>query len=113
MTNAQLNAVIAAVVAQMTKGTVKTASGAKAKVRKVKAAKAKLSAPEMAAKLEADVIAAFAAKGITDIKPRENVLTFNRWVKLGRKAKAGEKAVKVGPFAFFHESQTEPMQTAA
>jgi len=110
MTNAQINAIVAAVVAQMTKP---TAPKAKAKVRKVKAVKAKLSAPEMAAKLEADVIAAFAAKGITDIKPRENVLTFNRWVKLGRKAKAGEKAVKVGPFSFFHESQTEPMQAAA
>jgi antirestriction protein ArdC len=39
----------------------------------------------------------FAAKGIaeSDIKPRENVLTFNAWKAVGRSVKKGEHGVKV------------------
>jgi hypothetical protein len=39
----------------------------------------------------------FAARGIPtdDIKPRENVLTFNAWKALGRSVKKGEHGVKV------------------
>jgi hypothetical protein len=42
----------------------------------------------------------FAAKGIaeTDIRPRENVLTFNAWKALGRSVKKGEHGVKVCTF---------------
>lgn len=37
----------------------------------------------------------FAARGIPaeDIKPRENVFTFNAWKALGRQVRKGEKAV--------------------
>lgn len=37
----------------------------------------------------------FAARGIpeSDIKPRENVFTFNAWKALGRQVRKGEKAV--------------------
>lgn len=43
------------------------------------------------------VIAAFANRGIAveDIKPKENVLTFNAWKALGRYVKKGEKGVKI------------------
>jgi antirestriction protein ArdC len=42
----------------------------------------------------------FMAKGIAeaDIKPRENVFTFNAWKALGRSVKKGEHGVKVVTF---------------
>jgi hypothetical protein len=42
----------------------------------------------------------FMAKGIaeSDIKPRENVFTFNAWKALGRSVKKGERGVKVVTF---------------
>ena len=42
----------------------------------------------------------FIDKGISfdDIKPRENVLTFNAWKALGRSVKKGEHGVKVVTF---------------
>jgi hypothetical protein len=43
------------------------------------------------------IFAGFMAKGIleADIKPRENVFTFNAWKALGRSVKRGEHGVKV------------------
>lgn len=43
------------------------------------------------------IFAGFTAKGIpeSDIKPRENVFTFNAWRALGRTVKRGEHGVKV------------------
>jgi antirestriction factor ArdC-like protein len=42
----------------------------------------------------------FMAKGIpeSDIKPRENVLTYNAWRALGRQVRRGEHGVKVLTF---------------
>jgi hypothetical protein len=72
----------------------------------------------------------FAQKGIapSDIKPRENVFTFNAWKALGRVVRKGEKGVKVVTFrpvkdketgevtgrapwtsTVFHITQTEPL----
>lgn len=46
------------------------------------------------------IIEGFTAKGIPadDIKPRENVFTFNAWKALGRSVKRGEHGVKVVTF---------------
>lgn len=78
----------------------------------------------------------FAAKGIpeSDIKPRENVFTFDAWNALGRVVRRGEHGVKVVTFidcrskeidadtgerktirrpwttTVFHVSQTEPLK---
>jgi hypothetical protein len=78
----------------------------------------------------------FAAKGIpeTEIKPRENVFTFDAWKALGRVVRRGEHGVKVTTFVeskskeidedtgerktfrrpwtttVFHVSQTEPLK---
>jgi antirestriction protein ArdC len=43
------------------------------------------------------IIEGFAAMGIApdDIKPRENVLTFNAWRALGRHVRKGEHGVRV------------------
>lgn len=37
----------------------------------------------------------FAEKGIEDIRPRENVLTYNAWRALGRQVRRGEHGVSV------------------
>ena len=43
------------------------------------------------------IIAGFIAKGIPeqDIRPRENVFTYNAWRALGRQVRRGEHGVKV------------------
>jgi hypothetical protein len=48
----------------------------------------------------AAIFQGFMAKGIaeSDIKPRENVLTFHAWKALGRSVKRGEHGVKVVAF---------------
>ena len=77
------------------------------------------------------ILEGFMNKGIdeSDILPRENVLTYNAWLALGRKVKAGEHGVKISTFipkinkktgerdgvrpcwisTVFHETQTEPI----
>lgn len=80
------------------------------------------------------IIAGFIERGIAaeDIKPRENVFTFNAWRALGRTVRKGEKGVKCVTFvkgdkvdaegnaesykfsrsvAVFHISQTEPLDS--
>jgi hypothetical protein len=46
------------------------------------------------------ILAGFAAKGIpeSDIRPRENVFTYNAWRALGRQVRRGEHGVKVVTF---------------
>jgi hypothetical protein len=43
------------------------------------------------------IVSGFVAKGVpeADIKPRENVLTYNAWLALGRRVRKGEHGVKV------------------
>jgi hypothetical protein len=79
----------------------------------------------------------FAAKGIaeSEIKPRENVFTFQAWKALGRVVRRGEHGVKVTTFiecakenketgekesfrrpwttTVFHVSQTDPLKGGA
>lgn len=85
------------------------------------------------------IIQGFLAKGISidDIKPRENVFTFNAWKALGRVVRKGEHGIKVCTFrederfirdsssgetrivkekkpwfsTVFHISQTEPLNS--
>lgn len=70
------------------------------------------------------IIAGFSARGITDIRPRENVLTYAAWQALGRQVRKGEKGVRVSTWltvenngqrvtvpkitTVFHITQTEP-----
>jgi hypothetical protein len=46
------------------------------------------------------IFAGFTAKGIpeADIRPRENVFTYNAWRALGRQVRRGEHGVKVVTF---------------
>lgn len=74
------------------------------------------------------IFAGFQLKGIEDIRPRENIFTFNAWRALGRTVKRGEHGVKISTWiqaedkktgqpykratftTVFHISQTEPMK---
>src|ERR1700739_2383919 len=52
----------------------------------------------------------FAAKGIpeSEIKPRENVFTFDAWRALGRTVRRGEHGVKVVTFIDCRSKETDP-----
>jgi|SRR5437879_279313 len=52
----------------------------------------------------------FAAKGIpeSEIKPRENVFTFDAWKALGRYVRKGEHGVKVVTFIDCKSKETAP-----
>jgi hypothetical protein len=52
----------------------------------------------------------FAAKGIpeSEIKPRENVFTFDAWKALGRYVRKGEHGVKVVTFIDCKGKETDP-----
>jgi N-terminal domain of anti-restriction factor ArdC len=52
----------------------------------------------------------FAAKGIpeSEIKPRENVFTFDAWKALGRYVRKGEHGVKVVTFIDCRSKETDP-----
>src|SRR5437879_10542029 len=52
----------------------------------------------------------FAAKGIpeSEIKPRENVFTFDAWTALGRYVRKGEHGVKVVTFIETLSRETDP-----
>ena len=41
------------------------------------------------------ILHGFAERGLTDIRPRENVLTYHAWQALGRQVRKGEHGVKV------------------
>jgi N-terminal domain of anti-restriction factor ArdC len=76
------------------------------------------------------IFAGFQSKGIplNDIKPRENVFTYNAWKALNRQVRKGESGVKVITWipckdkdtensrmlckhsTVFHISQTDPIQ---
>ena len=41
------------------------------------------------------------------MKPREDVMTYNKWLASGHKVRTGERATKVKQFRLFHKSQVE------
>src|SRR5207244_4042924 len=56
----------------------------------------------------APIIYGFTAKGIpeSDIRPRENVFTYNAWRALGRQVRRGEHGVKVVTFVALDSATT-------
>jgi hypothetical protein len=55
------------------------------------------------------IFAGFAAKGIpeSDIRPRENVFTYQAWRALGRQVRRGEHGVKVSTFIDCQSKETD------
>jgi hypothetical protein len=87
--------------------------------RKVKAkgrGRQKLTDAEKAvfrAKNDAACVETFTAAGYKDVRPRETVLTYDKWVLQGRLVKKGEKSLRVGPFNLFHIDQTSVITPSA
>src|SRR5215813_7102002 len=56
------------------------------------------------------IFAGFMAKGIpeNDIRPRENVFTYNAWKALGRQVRRGEHGVKVCTFVPMTKKENDP-----
>ena len=69
-------------------------------------AAAKDSKSERSIKNEILAARAFKKAGFGEVKPHEDVKTYNRWIAEGRKVKPGEHAVKVKNLRLFHRSQT-------
>lgn len=89
-----------------------------AKGKNAKRAKAKTKASE--AEIEASrlrnnelVMEAFTKAGFTDVQPRINVLTYDKWVEQGRRVRKGEKSIRVGNFNLFHADQCDPIEAPA
>ena len=55
----------------------------------------------------ATIFAGFAAKGITNIRPRENVFTFQAWQAKGRQVQKGQHGVKICTYVRMTTRQTE------
>lgn len=64
---------------------------------------------DSSAKMEALTLKAFKKAGFTDVQPRVNTLTYNKWLEQGRIVKEGEKAIKAKNLRLFHVSQTRPV----
>lgn len=71
-------------------------------------------------RIDAAIAKAFQKKGYKKIvlfdrtkllaqQPDVTVLTYNKWLELGRKVKPGETSVKYKQFRLFHKDQTEIM----
>jgi hypothetical protein len=60
-------------------------------------------------KNELATVKAFKRLGITDIKPRINVLTFRKWTEKGMRPLEKSKAVRVANLRLWHVSQCRPM----
>jgi hypothetical protein len=88
--------------------------GAAKKTRGAKKARGPLTEEQKAAyraQNDAECVKIFTAKGYSDVQPRVNVMTYNKWIEAGRKVKKGEKSIKVGGFSLFHKNQTEEIVT--
>jgi len=67
---------------------------------------------DVSAKNDLAVLRTFKRQGFTDIQPRKNVLTFNRWRDLGRRPVEGSKSLKVNGLRLFHITQTRELTKA-
>jgi|ERR1700730_3839650 len=66
---------------------------------------------DVSTKNELQTIRVFKKAGFKDIQPRVNVLTFNKWLELGRRPAEGSKSLKVANLRLFHISQTRPLSS--
>jgi hypothetical protein len=69
-------------------------------------------ATDQSTKNELATIKAFKKKFNIIVKPKVDVLTFNKWIEQGLRPKEGEHAVKVQNLRLFHKSQCRPLTKA-
>ena len=53
------------------------------------------------------VVKAFKRAGFGEVTPRQDVMTYNKWLASGHKVKPGERATRVKQFRLFHKTQVE------
>src|ERR1700732_4565115 len=58
---------------------------------------------------EIAVVKAFKKAGFENVKPHEDVRTFNRWLAAGYRPMEGSKSLKVKNLRLFHKSQCRPI----
>jgi len=58
---------------------------------------------------EIAVVKAFKKAGFGNVKPHEDVRTFNRWLAAGYRPMEGSKSLKVKNLRLFHKSQCRPI----
>lgn len=73
---------------------------------------AKPAANGKSAENEWKTIKAFKKAGFKDVRPRENVLTFQKWVEVGRRPIEGSHSLKINNLRLFHIDQTRPLTKA-
>ena len=61
------------------------------------------------ADLEALTVKAFKRAGYGEVKPRQDVKTYNLWLAEGLKVKEGERSTKVRNLRLFHRDQCRPL----
>lgn len=90
--------------------TALTAKGGKGKTKEKKARPPMTEEQKAAnrAKVDAETIVNFTAQGYKDVRPRENVRTYDKWIENGRRVRRGEKSTKCGSWPLFHYDQTDP-----
>jgi hypothetical protein len=66
-------------------------------------------ATDQSTKNELATIKTFKKKLGIIVKPKVDVLTFNKWTEQGLRPKEGEHAVKVANLRLFHKSQCRPL----
>jgi hypothetical protein len=62
--------------------------------------------------IEIATVRAFKRNGYGEVKPHQDVKTYNRWIAAGRRVRPGEQSVKVRQRRLFHISQTEEISEA-
>ena len=91
-----------------------------AEIKATQGSAAKDARAEKNVKMDVAIARAFEKKGYKKIvlfdrtkllsqQPDVTILTYNKWVELGRKVKPGENAIKIKQFRLFHKDQTEIM----
>jgi hypothetical protein len=62
---------------------------------------------EQQLKIDIMVVKAFKKAGYGEVTPRQDVMTYNKWLASGHKVKPGERAIRVKQFRLFHKTQVE------
>jgi hypothetical protein len=80
-----------------------------AEMQEALAAKTATGRSERSMLNEIAVVKAFKKAGFGNVKPHEDVRTFNRWMAAGYRPVEGSKSLKIKNLRLFHKSQCRPI----
>jgi hypothetical protein len=101
-----------AVIAEATKQAVEKATTAlKAEMQAALAAKPSTTndRSERSLRNETAVVRAFRKAGFGDLRPHEDIRTFNRWMEAGFRPLEGSKSIKINNLRLFCRAQCRPI----